>query len=243
MSSEHTLEPHSNESAKPAPQPAKEFKCFDIVAMAFVSVYLISLVSSSKLFALGRLQLPGAAVVFPLSYIFGDILTEVYGYARTRRVIWAGVGAAILMSLVLWIVQILPPAPGWPDQQAYQAILGVVPRLCLGSIVAYWAGEFVNSYVMAKMKLLTKGRCLWTRTVSSTLVGQAVDSIVFISVAFAGRVPWAAVLQIGTTLYGFKVGYEIVATPLTYAVVKWLKKVEQVDVYDRTTNFTPFRLL
>jgi uncharacterized integral membrane protein (TIGR00697 family) len=214
---------------------------FDIVAVAFVSVYLISQVSSSKLFAIGPVQLPGAAVVFPLSYIFGDILTEVYGYARTRRVIWAGFGAAVLMALVLWVVQALPPAPGWRDQAAYEAILGVVPRMVLGSIVAYWAGEFTNSYVMAKMKVLTGGRYLWTRTVGSTVVGQAVDSAVFITVAFAGRLPWGALLQIASTLYLFKVAYEIVATPITYAVVKWLKRVEQVDVFDRSTDFTPFR--
>jgi len=230
------------ESSNPAPPPAAGFKCFDIVAIAFVSVYLISQVASSKLFALGRLQLPGAAVVFPLAYIFGDILTEVYGYARTRRVIWAGFGAAVLMALALWIVQILPPAPTWPDQKAYQAILGAVPRLVLGSIVAYWAGEFANSYVMAKMKMLTRGRHLWTRTMGSTVVGQAVDSTVFIFVAFAGRLPAGVMIQIAGTLYVFKVAYEIAATPLTYAVVRWLKRVEQVDVFDWTTNFTPFRL-
>jgi uncharacterized integral membrane protein (TIGR00697 family) len=156
-------------------------------------------------------------------------------------VIWAGFGAAVLMALVLWVVQALPPALGWRDQAAYEAILGVVPRLVLGSIVAYWAGEFTNSYVMAKMKVLTGGRYLWTRTVGSTVVGQAVDSAVFITVAFAGRLPWGALLQIASTLYLFKVAYEIAATPLTYAVVKWLKRVEQVDVFDQSTDFTPFR--
>jgi uncharacterized integral membrane protein (TIGR00697 family) len=138
-------------------------------------------------------------------------------------------------------VQVLPPAPGWRDQLAYEAILGVVPRMVLGSIIAYWAGEFANSYVMAKMKVFTNGRFLWTRTVGSTVVGQAVDSAVFITVAFAGRLPWGALLQIAATLYLFKVAYEVVATPLTYAIVKWLKRVEQVDVFDRSTNFSPFR--
>ena len=232
----------TTESTRPAPPPAAGTKCFDVVAIAFVSVYLISQVSSSKLFVLGHLELPGAAVVFPMSYIFGDILTEVYGYARTRRVIWGGFGAAILMALVLWIVQMLPPAPDWHNQQAYEAILGVVPRMVLGSIVAYWAGEFANSYVMAKMKLTTKGLHLWTRTVGSTIVGQAVDSTVFITIAFAGRIPWSMVLQIAATLYLSKVVYEIAATPLTYAIVKWLKRVEQVDFYDWKTDFTPFRL-
>jgi len=153
-----------------------------------------------------------------------------------------GFGAAVVMALVLWIVQGLPPAPGWPNQQAYQAILGVVPRLVLGSIVAYWAGEFANSYVMARMKLLTKGRHLWTRTMGSTVVGQAVDSVVFIAVAFAGTLPWAGVLQVGLTLYLFKVGYEFLATPLTYAIVRRLKRIEQLDYYDWATDFTPFRL-
>lgn len=231
-------------AAEPAHQPPPALpgtRYFDVVAVAFVSVYLISQVSSSKLFAIGPVQLPGAAVVFPLSYIFGDILTEVYGYARTRRVIWAGFAAAVLMAAVLWVVQELPPAPGWRDQLAYQSILGVVPRLVLGSIVAYWAGEFANSYVMARMKVLTNGRLLWTRTVGSTVVGQAVDSAVFIAIAFAGRMPWADVLQVATTLYLFKVAYEVAATPMTYAVVRWLKRAEQVDVFDRATNFTPFK--
>jgi len=232
----------ANEPADPPSPNVAGARYFDLVAMAFVSVYLISQVSSAKLFVVGGLQLPGAAVVFPLSYIFGDILTEVYGYARTRRVIWAGFGAAIVLALVLWIVQELPPAPGWPDQAAYESILGVVPRMVLGSIVAYWAGEFANSYVMAKMKLLTEGRYLWMRTVGSTVVGQAVDSAVFISVAFAGRLPWGALLQIAATLYLFKVAYEVAATPLTYTIVRWLKRVEGVEVFDRTTDFSPFRL-
>jgi hypothetical protein len=146
------------------------------------------------------------------------------------------------MALVLWIVQILPPAPGWTDQAAYEAILGVVPRMVLGSIAAFWAGEFTNSYIMAKMKLLTDGRYLWTRTVGSTVVGQAVDSSVFMMVAFAGRIPWSVLIQIASTLYLAKVIYEVAATPLTYLIVKWLKRVEQIDVYDRKTDFTPFKL-
>jgi queuosine precursor transporter len=210
--------------------------------MAFIAVYLISQVSSAKLFALGGLSLPGAAVIFPLSYIFGDVLTEVYGYAMTRRVIWVGFGAAVLMALVLWIVQVLPPAPEWANQEAYQAILGVVPRMVAGSIFAYWAGEFTNSYIMAKMKVFTEGRHLWSRTIGSTILGQAVDSAVFISVAFAGRLPWPALLHIAGSLYLFKVAYEIVATPLTYYVVAVLKKAEGLDVYDRETDFSPFRL-
>ena len=229
-------------SAVDTPARAPGARYFDVASTAFVAVYLISQVSSSKLFVLGGLQLPGAAVVFPLSYIFGDILTEVYGYARTRRVIWMGFGSAIVMAAVLWIVQALPPAPDWPNQAAYEAILGVVPRMVIGSITAYWAGEFTNSYVMARMKLLTGGRLLWTRTVGSTVVGQAVDSTVFILVAFAGRLPWDSMLQIAATLYLFKVAYEVAATPLTYLIVTSLKRAEGVDVFDRGTDFTPFRL-
>jgi queuosine precursor transporter len=228
--------------AHPHPAPQTPTRYFDVVAMAFVAVYLISQVSSAKLFRMGSLSLPGAAVVFPLSYIFGDILTEVYGYAKTRRVIWIGFGAAVLMAAVLWIVQVLPPAAEWANQEAYVAILGVVPRMVAGSICAYLAGELTNSYIMAKMKVLTEGRLLWTRTIGSTVVGQAVDSAVFISVAFSGRLPWSALFHIGASLYLFKVAYEIIATPLTYLVVGWLKKAEGLDVYDRDTDFSPFRL-
>jgi uncharacterized integral membrane protein (TIGR00697 family) len=231
--------PQNERAIPPSQQPARYF---DVVAMAFIAVYLIAQVSSAKLFSLGSLSLPGAAVVFPLSYIFGDVLTEVYGYAKTRRVIWVGFGAAVLMALVLWVVQILPPAAEWPNQDAYQAILGVVPRMVAGSIFAYLAGELTNSYVMAKMKLLTEGRHLWTRTIGSTVVGQAVDSAVFISVAFSGRLPVAALVHIGVSLYLFKVAYEVVATPLTYLVVGWLKKTEGLDANDRDTDFSPFRL-
>ncbi len=242
MLSNMTSEPPKAGQSDRISQSAPGARYFDVVAMAFVAVYLISQVSSSKLFAIGSFRLPGAAVVFPLSYIFGDILTEVYGYARTRRVIWAGFGSAVLMALVLWIVQILPPAPGWPDQLAYEAILGVVPRMVLGSITAYWAGEFTNSYIMARMKVLTDGRLLWTRTVGSTIVGQAVDSTVFILIAFAGRLPWGVLFQVAGTLYLAKVAYEVAATPLTYVIVRWLKRAEGIDVFDRNTDFTPFRL-
>jgi uncharacterized integral membrane protein (TIGR00697 family) len=231
-----------------ATRPASAFpsgrdaRYFDVASTAFVAVYLISQVSSSKLFAIGGVQLPGAAVVFPLSYIFGDILTEVYGYSRTRRVIWMGFASAVVMALVLWVVQALPPAPDWPHQAAYEVILGVVPRMVFGSIAAYWAGEFTNSYIMARMKVLTDGRHLWTRTVGSTVAGQAVDSGVFMLIAFAGRLPWGALFRIAATLYLFKVAYEVVATPVTYAIVRWLKRVEGIDVFDRDTDFTPFKL-
>ncbi len=219
----------------------RAFRFYDVAATLFVAVYLISQVTSVKLFALGPFQFPGAAVIFPLSYIFGDILTECYGYARTRRIIWLGFFSAALMAVVFWIVELLPPAPGWSNQEAYVRILGQVPRVVLGSIVAYWAGEFANSFVMAKMKLLTQGKHLWTRTVSSTVVGQAFDTGVFVVIAFSGVVPASMLLRLSVSLYLFKVAYEVIATPITYIIVARLKRAEGVDLYDQGTDFTPFK--
>ncbi len=217
-----------------------EPKYFDIVAVLFVAVYLISQIAATKLISIGPFVFPGAIIIFPVSYIFGDILTEVYGYSRTRRIIWTGFAAASLMSVTFAIVEYLPPAPGWAQQQAFEAILGFVPRIVTGSILAYWAGEFVNSYVLAKMKILTKGRHLWMRTIGSTIVGQGVDSIVFASIAFVGIVPSAILLNVIVSLYLAKVVYEVLATPITYYVVGILKRAERIDVYDHHTNFSPF---
>lgn len=215
---------------------------FDIVAGLFVGIYLISQISSAKLVSVGPFVFPGAIVIFPLSYIFGDILTEVYGYARTRRVIWVGFVSAALLAVVLLIVQYLPPAPNWTLQTEFEALLGIVPRVIAGSLMAYWAGEFVNSYIMAKAKVWTGGRMLWTRTIGSTLVGQLVDSVVFGVVAFAGIVPWTVIFTLAGSIYLFKVLYEILFTPVTYFVVGRLKKAEGVDVFDRSTDFNPFKL-
>ncbi|MFN0278661.1 MAG: queuosine precursor transporter [Pyrinomonadaceae bacterium] len=216
-------------------------KYFDVIACIFVAVYIISQVSSAKLISLGPFVFPGAIVVFPFAYIFGDILTEVYGFSRTRRVIWLGFITAALLAIVLVIVQFLPSAPNWSFQQGYEQILGVVPRVVLGSLLAYWAGEFVNSYVLAKMKIWTDGKMLWSRTIGSTVVGQFVDSIVFGVVAFAGIIPWSVIITLIGSIYVFKVLYEILATPLTYFIVNRLKRAEGIDVYDRKTSFTPFR--
>jgi uncharacterized integral membrane protein (TIGR00697 family) len=234
MTSLSTTETESRESREP--------RYYDIVSSLFVAIYLISQVSSAKLIAFGPFQVPGAIVLFPLAYIFGDILTEVYGYARTRRVIWTGFFSAVLMALVLVVVQHLPSAPDWPNQGAYEKILGFVPRVVLGSILAYWAGEFANSYVLARLKILTQGRHLWSRTIGSTVVGQAVDSLVFATVAFGGVVPVPILVRIVASIYALKVAYEAAATPLTYIVVNHLKRVERMDVYDHHTNFTPFKL-
>lgn len=216
-------------------------KYFDVIATLFVAVYLISQVSSSKLISIGSFQFPGAIIVFPISYIFGDILTEVYGYARTRRVIWLGFISVTLLSIVLWAVQILPSAPNWKNQEAYETILGFVPRIVLGSTLAYLCGEFVNSFVLAKMKIWTKGRHLWARTITSTLLGQTADSAVFIVVAFGGILPINVLFQVAVSVYVFKVVYEALATPLTYIIVNMLKRAEQIDTYDTHTNFSPFK--
>lgn len=216
-------------------------KYFDVIACLFVAVYLISQVSSAKLFSFGPFVFPGAIVVFPFAYIFGDILTEVYGYARTRRVIWLGFISAAILAVVLAIVQILPSAPNWTFQHEYEAILGVVPRVVLGSLLAYWAGEFANSFILAKMKIWTGGRKLWSRTIGSTVVGQLVDSAVFGVVAFGGLMPWSVIVTLVGSIYLFKVLYEVAATPLTYVIVNRLKRHEGIDVFDNNTSFTPFK--
>lgn len=229
---------------QPVDAPAvgqRTFRYYDVIATLFVAVYLISQVASAKLFSFSIFQFPGAAIIFPFSYIFGDILTECYGYARTRRIIWLGFISAVLMALTFLVVQKLPPAPGWNNQEAYEKILGVVPRVVLGSIAAYWAGEFINSFVMAKLKVMTAGKYLWTRTIGSTVVGQAVDTIVFVVIAFSGLAGIPVLLRLSVSLYLFKVIYETLATPLTYLLVGWLKRAEGIDVYDRGTNFSPFK--
>lgn len=216
-------------------------KYYDVVASMFVAVYLISIVATTKIVALGPFDVPGALILFPLAYLAGDILTEVYGYSRTRRIIWLGFISAALLSVVLYAVQVLPAAPGWQNQAAYEAILGVVPRITIASLAAYWAGEFTNSFVLAKMKVWTNGRMLWSRTIGSTIVGQAVDSIVFGVGAFAGVLPATSVFSIVGSLYVLKVFYEVLATPVTYAIVNFLKRQEGMDTFDRDTAFTPFR--
>jgi len=219
----------------------REPKYYDIFTGLFVAVLLVSEITSTKIVTLGFIQTAGAAVLFPVSYIFSDILTEVYGYARARRVMWIGFASLVLMSLVLLVVEYLPAAPSWHGQAAYEAILGFVPRITLASVIAYWVGGFVNDFTLAKMKLLTKGKYLWTRTVGSTVIGQAVDTSLFISIAFYGVLPNAVIAQIIFSFYLFKCVYEVLATPLTYFVVNRLKKSEGLDVFDYHTNFSPFR--
>lgn len=220
---------------------AKTFRYFDVIMALFVSVLLISNLASTKILTLGPFTFDGGTLLFPLSYIFGDILTEVYGYQRARKVIWTGFGAALLMSLVLWIVQILPPAADWPNQQAYESLLGFVPRIVLASLIAYFAGAFSNAFLLSKLKIRTNGRYLWIRTIGSTIVGEGIDTAIFCMVAFYGLFPGEVLIAIIVSNYLFKTGVEVVFTPLTYKIVGFLKKHEQVDVYDKGISYNPFR--
>ncbi|HKX30155.1 MAG TPA: queuosine precursor transporter [Blastocatellia bacterium] len=219
----------------------------------FVVVLLCSgLIGVQKLsvigpFHVGSYTIPewhyGTAILFfPLSYLFGDILTEVYGYARSRRVIWAGFGGLIFAAFMSWVVVKMPPAPGWKGQEAYEMIFGNTPRIVFSSLVAFWAGEFTNSFVLAKMKVAMEGRRLWTRTIGSTIAGEAVDSLIFYPLAFGGIWSTAQVVDVMILNYGLKVGWEVLATPITYQIVGFLKRVEHEDYYDRNTDFNPFTL-
>jgi uncharacterized integral membrane protein (TIGR00697 family) len=222
------------------------FRTFDFVMAAFVTVLLLSNVIGAGKVA--EVDLPligptpfGAGILFfPISYVIGDILTEVYGYGRARRCIWAGFGALLFMAFVAFVAVALPPAPGWTGQSAYEQVFGQVPRIVLASIVAFWAGEFANSYVLARMKVWTQGRHLWSRTIGSTFVGQGIDSIIFYPLAFYGVWDNDLLLQVLVIQWALKVGWEVLLTPVTYGVVGWLKRREGVDVYDERTNFTPF---
>jgi hypothetical protein len=218
------------------------YKYFDLIMALFVAVLLISNIASTKILRLGPFTFDGGTLLFPISYIFGDILTEVYGYRRSRRVIWVGFGCAALMAGVLAIVGALPPAEGWQYQESYEAILGTTPRIVLASLIAYFAGEFSNSYTLARTKILTQGRWLWTRTIGSTLVGQGVDTLLFVAIAFAGTLPWPLFWSIILSNYVFKCGLEALMTPVTYRVTDFLKREENEDVYDVDTNFNPFKV-
>ena len=218
----------------------KNYKYLGAISVFFVSVLLISNVASTKIVDLKWFTFDGGTLLFPLSYIFGDILTEVYGYKKSRGVIWLGFFMALLMSIVFIIVGKLPAAVDWNNQAAYDAILGLTPRIVGASLIAYFFGEFSNSFVLAKMKILTKGKWLWTRTIGSTLVGELVDSTLFILIAFVGVLPNSLLVTLIISNYIFKTGIEILFTPATYKVVKFLKTKEGEDYYDRDTNFNPF---
>ena len=228
--------------------PRRDYKYYEFVLAAFVTILICSnLIGPAKI---AQLELPflgavtfGAGVLFfPISYVFGDVLTEVYGYARSRRVIWCGFAGLAFASFMSFVVVSLPPAPFWKNQAAYEIAFGLTWRIALASMIAYFAGEFVNSYVLAKMKIMTSGRWLWTRTIGSTLFGEGVDSLIFYPLAFygAGIIPDEKLPSVMLVQFIAKVSVEVVLTPVTYAVVGWLKRAEQEDYYDRDTRFNPF---
>ncbi|WP_120075991.1 queuosine precursor transporter [Aurantiacibacter odishensis] len=217
------------------------FRYFDLVMAAFVVVLVLSnVIGAAKLSTVAGFTFGAGILFFPLSYVIGDVLTEVYGYARARRVIWAGFAALVFMAVMSFVVVALPPSASWTGQEAYEQVFGQVPRIVLASITAFWAGEFVNSYVMAKMKLWTNGEKLWTRTIGSTVVGQGVDSLLFYPIAFLGVWETSDVVLVMVTNWALKVGWEAVLTPVTYRVVGFLKKREGVEIFDTDTNFSPF---
>lgn len=218
----------------------KNFKHLGTIGVFFVAVLLISNVASTKIVDFGWFAFDGGTLLFPLSYIFGDILTEVYGYKKARGVIWLGFFCALLMSIVFIVVGQLPASPDWGNQAAYDAILGLTPRIVLASLVAYLAGSFSNSFTLAKLKIFTKGKMLWTRTIGSTIIGEFVDSTIFILIAFWGVLPGTLLVTLIVSNYIFKTVIEILFTPATYKVVKILKKSEDYDHYDKGTNFNPF---
>ncbi len=221
----------------------RTYRYYDLIMAAFVTVLICSnFISAPKRVTLGGFTFGAGVLFFPISYLFGDVLTEVYGYARSRKVVWAGFGALGFTSLVSWVVLHLPPDPSWSKQAAYESVFAGAPRVVVASMLAFFIGELVNSFVMAKLKLFTSGRYLWSRTIGSTVVGEAADSLIFYPVAFLGIWDNESLIKVLMTNYTLKVAWEVVATPLTYDVVGYLKWVEGEDYYDVGTNFTPFSL-
>ncbi len=218
------------------------FKLLAPITGLFVAVLIISNIASTKITDLGLFVFDAGTLLFPLTYIFGDVLTEVYGYKKSRQVIWTGILSLILMSLIFWIVGLLPPASDWRNQQAFELILGIVPRIVIASITAFFLGEFSNSFILAKMKIWSKGKHLWQRTIGSTLIGEGIDSITFVLIAFYGLFPNELLITIIISNYIFKVGVEIIFTPITYLITGFLKKQEKIDVFDYNTNFNPFKI-
>ncbi|MXP25614.1 queuosine precursor transporter [Altererythrobacter indicus] len=241
MGRDRNLQPHRHTT-----EP--RFRYFDYVMAAFVTILLLSnIIGASKP---SYIPLPdgsqwsfGAGVLFfPIGYIIGDVLTEVYGYARARRVIWTGFAALIFMAFMAYVVVKLPPADGWPGQESYEFVFGNSWRIVMASIAAFWAGEFANSYVLARMKVLTKGKALWSRTIGSTIVGQALDSIIFYPLAFYGLAGWPPeqLMEVVISQWVIKTSWEILLTPVTYIVIGFLKRREGVETFDNNTNFSPF---
>jgi uncharacterized integral membrane protein (TIGR00697 family) len=240
----HTLQPGVT------PSTLRSYRYLDALTTAFVVILLVSNLIAQKVclfgpisigtWSIGPFAISGAVILFPITYIFGDVFTEVYGFAASRRAIWLGFFGTALLYLIGAIVIALPSAPGWHNQQAFATVFGFIPRILAASLIAFWAGEFANSYTMARLKLFTNGRRLWTRTIGSTIVGQAVDTILVITLTFGGIYPAHTLLNIILTGYALKVGYEVIATPITYLVINWLKRAENSDAFDRHQSFNPF---
>ena len=219
------------------------YKYYDLVMALFVTILLCSnVIGAAKVCTVWGFTFGAGVLFFPISYIFNDVLTEVYGYARARKVVWAGFGAIVFASFMSWVIVSLPPAAGWNDQHAYETVFGQTPRIVLASLTAFFVGEFANSYVLAKMKIKTGGRHLWARTIGSTIVGEGVDSLVFYPAAFLGVWENHLVLTVMVSNYIIKVLWEAIVTPVTYRVVGFLKRSEQEDYYDVDTDFTPFSI-
>lgn len=232
----------ANNKASPG-SPQRIYRYYDLIMAAFVTVLLCSnLIGASKVCTVWGMTFGAGVLFFPISYIFGDILTEVYGYARSRKVVWAGFMAMGFASFMCWFVLALPPAQGWPHQAAFETVFGGTFRIVLASMVAYFSGEFCNSFVLAKMKIWTQGRMLWSRTIGSTVVGEMVDSLIFYPLAFLGVWSPELVLQVMLTNYALKTAWEVVMTPFTYQIVAFLKRAEKEDYFDHKTNFNPFTL-
>jgi len=217
-------------------------KLFIVLFGLFITCLLISNVIAGKLISIAGVVLPSAVILFPITYILGDVFTEVYGFRKTRLVIWGGFAANLIMSLIFMAAIALPSPSFFADSAAYAKVLGMTPRIVFASLVAYWAGEFANSIVLSLLKKTTKGKRLWMRTIGSTIAGQALDTALFITISFFGEVPPSVLLQMVIAQYLFKVGYEIIFTPLTYLIVGKIKKIENVDTFDTGVAYNPFNL-
>jgi uncharacterized integral membrane protein (TIGR00697 family) len=221
----------------------RTYKYYDLVMAAFVTVLLCSnIIGATKVTQVWGIPFSAGNLFFPISYIFGDILTEVYGYARARKVVWAGFAALAFASFMAWLIVTMPPAASFTNQAAVETIFGATPRIAMASLVGFFCGEFCNSFTLAKMKLWTNGKFLWTRTIGSTIVGEMADTLVFYPLAFYGMWDTALLLEVMMMNYALKVGWEIINTPITYRVVGFLKRAENEDYFDRNTDFTPFSL-
>ena len=221
----------------------RQFRYYDFIMAAFVTILLCSnLIGTSKVCTLWGITFGAGVLFFPISYIFGDVLTEVYGYARSRKVVWAGFGAMIFASFMAWFILELPPSADWKLQSTYETVFGQTPRIVIASLIAYCVGEFANSFVLAKMKIRTAGKQLWLRTIGSTIVGELIDSAIFYPLAFLGVWSTELVIRVMLSNYVIKVLWEVLMTPFTYKIVAFLKRVEGVDFYDTHTDFTPFSL-